>query len=100
VTELLRTDDGAVSISSAALSRLAVQAAEQVDGARVRRRRRGVRVQVEADRARVALELSVRHGAVVPELTRSVQERVTEALRTMLEVEVDAVEVSVEEVHD
>jgi len=100
VTELLRTDDGAVSISPAALSRLAVQAAEQVDGARVRRRRRGVRVQVEADRARVALELSVRHGAVVPELTRSVQERVTEALRTMLEVEVDAVEVSVEEVHD
>ncbi len=100
MTELLRTDDGAVSISPAALSRLAVQAAEQVDGARVRRRRRGVRVQVEADRARVALELSVRHGAVVPELTRSVQERVTEALRTMLEVEVDAVEVSVEEVHD
>ncbi len=100
MTELLRTDDGAVSISPAALSRLAVQAAEQVDGARVRRRRRGVRVQVEADRARVALELSVRHGAVVPELTRSVQERVPEALRTMLEVEVDAVEVSVEEVHD
>jgi uncharacterized alkaline shock family protein YloU len=100
VTELLRTDDGAISISPAALSRLAVQAAEQVDGARVRRRRRSVRVQVEADRARVTLELSVRHGAVLPELTRSVQERVTEGLRTMLEVEVDAVEVSVEEVHD
>ena len=100
MTELLRTDDGAVSISAAALSRLAVQAAEQVDGARVRRRRRSVRVQVDADRARVALELAVRHGAVMPELARSVQERVAEALRTMLEVEVDGVEVSVEEVHD
>jgi uncharacterized alkaline shock family protein YloU len=100
VTELLRTDDGAVSISAAALSRLAVQAAEQVEGARVRRRRRSVRVQVDADRARVSLELTVRHGAVMPELARSVQERVAEALRTMLEVEVDGVAVSVEEVND
>jgi uncharacterized alkaline shock family protein YloU len=100
VTELLRTDDGAVSISPAALNRLAVQAAEQVEGARVRRRRRSVRVQVDADQARVSLELTVRHGAVMPELARSVQERVAEALRTMLEVEVDAVEVTVEEVHD
>jgi uncharacterized alkaline shock family protein YloU len=87
-----------VSITPAALSRLAVHAAEQVDGARVRRPRRGVRIQIEDDRARVALELAVRHGVALPELARSVQEHVADALRSMLEVEVDAIDVTVEEV--
>jgi uncharacterized alkaline shock family protein YloU len=98
VTDLLRTPEGVVSITPSALIRLAVHAAEQVDGARVRRPRRGVRVQIEDDRARVALELAARHGVALPELARSVQEHVADALRSMLEVEVDAVDVSVEEV--
>ena len=98
MTELVRTDQGVISVSPGTLARLVVQAAEQVDGARVLRPRRGLHVQVEHGAARVALELSVRRGVVLPEATRAVQERVAEALRTMLEVEVTAVDVSVEEI--
>jgi uncharacterized alkaline shock family protein YloU len=98
VTELVRTDQGAISISTGALARLVVQAAEQVDGARVLRPRRGLHVHVEDGSAHVALELAVQLGVVLPEVSRSVQERVLDALRTMLEVEVEAVDVSIEEI--
>jgi uncharacterized alkaline shock family protein YloU len=98
VTELVRTSQGAISISSGALARLVVHAAEQVDGTRVLRPRRGLHVHVEHGSAHVALELAVGRGVVLPEASRAVQERVVEALRTMLEVEVDGVDVSVEEI--
>jgi uncharacterized alkaline shock family protein YloU len=98
VTELTRTDQGAISIAPGALARLVVHAAEQVDGARVLRPRRGLHVHVENGSAHVALELAVRRGVVLPEASHAVQERVADALRTMLEVEVDAVDVSVEEI--
>ena len=45
----------------------------------------------------MALELRVRYGLVLPELARSVQERVAEALTRMCVVEVEAVDVVVEE---
>ena len=98
MTELVRTDQGAISVSSGALTRLVVQAAGQVDGARVLRPRRGLEVHVENGSAHVALELALRRGVVLPEASRAVQQRVGDALRTMLGVEVGAVDVSVEEV--
>jgi uncharacterized alkaline shock family protein YloU len=98
VSELLRTPEGTISITSGALTQLVVRAAESVDGARVRRPRRGLRVELAAGHARVGLELAARRGIVLPELARDVQERVREALETTCEVVVDAVDVSVEEV--
>jgi uncharacterized alkaline shock family protein YloU len=85
-----------VTVSDAAMTRIVVRAAETVDGARVRRPRRGLDVQVDGARARVELELAARHGAVLPELGRAVQEQVAAALRTMCGLEA-AVDVSIEE---
>ena len=58
-----------------------IAAAELVDGARVRRPRRGLDVIVTDGSARVELELAARYGAVLPELAREVQANVTDALR-------------------
>jgi uncharacterized alkaline shock family protein YloU len=98
VSELLRTEGGTVSISSGALAELVVRAAHAVEGARVRRPRRGLRVELAGGHARVSLELAARRGTVLPELARAVQDSVAGALETMCEVRVDAVDVSVEEV--
>ena len=98
MTELVRTDAGAVSISPGALSQLVVRAAESVDGARVRRPRRGLQIELGGGSARVTLELAVRRGVVLPEVARAVQDSVAGALETMCEVRVDAVDVSIEEV--
>ena len=98
MSELVRTSAGTISITSGALTQLVVRAAESVDGARVRRPRRGLRVELASGHARVALELAVPRGVVLPELARDVQERVAEALEAACEVEVDAVDVSIEEV--
>jgi uncharacterized alkaline shock family protein YloU len=86
-----------VTVSDAVLAQIVIQSAEVVDGARVRRPRRGLEVHVEAGRARVELELAVQHGSVLPELGRAVQEQVGEALRTMCELEPAAVDVAIEE---
>jgi len=98
VSELLRTEHGTVSISAGALAELVVRAAQTVEGARVRRPRRGLRVELAGGRARVSLELAARRNAVLPELARAVQDSVAGALETMCGVRVDAVDVSVEEV--
>jgi uncharacterized alkaline shock family protein YloU len=98
VTVLAHGAIGAVSIAPRALSQLVVQAAESVDGVRVRRTRRHLVVAIADGRARVALELAIRFGVVLPEAARSVQDRVADALRAMCGVVVDAVDVSVEEI--
>ena len=98
MTELVRTEAGTISITHAALTQLVVRAAQSVEGARVRRPRRGLQVELGHGSARVALELIARRGMVLPELARAVQERVAEALATACEVRVDAVDVSIEEV--
>ena len=98
MTDVARTELGRIAVSRAALGRLVVRAAEQVDGARVIRPRRSLRIALEGGAARVTLELAARRGKVLPDLARAVQAKVTEALETMLEVRVDAVDVSVEEV--
>ena len=89
---------GSITVTAAALSRLVVQAAEQVDGVRVRRARRGLDVRFAGGRASVTLELSARHGLVLPELAGRVQERVASAVSETCDVEVDAVDVAVVEV--
>ena len=89
---------GSITVSAAALARLVVLAAEQVDGARLRRVRRGLDVRFADGRASVTLELSVRHGLVLPELAGQVQERVASTVSETCDVEVDAVDVAVVEV--
>jgi uncharacterized alkaline shock family protein YloU len=95
---VLEAKHGTVTITPSALAELIVRAAELVDGAQVRRGRRRLDVEVSEGKARVRLELSARYGVVLPELARDVQQRVSDALTSMCGVDVQAVDVSVEEV--
>jgi uncharacterized alkaline shock family protein YloU len=88
-------DNGTITVASAVLESVARRAAESVPDARVRRR--GLDIEVEGTRARVSLELVVRHGAVLPDVARAVQERVAAELRGMCGLEPAAVDVAVEE---
>jgi len=88
---------GSITIAADALAGLVIAAAERVDGARVRRPRRGLDVSVEGGAVRVTLELAARYGAVLPELARAVQAGVTTALRDGTGLAVGAVDISVEE---
>jgi uncharacterized alkaline shock family protein YloU len=88
-----------VTVSAGALSQIVVQAAERVDGARVRRARARRRLEIALvdGRARVELELAVRVGLVLPDVARAVQQEIADALQTMCGAEIDAIDVSVEE---
>ena len=88
---------GTIRIEGDALAALVVAAAEHVDGARVRRPRRGLVVEIADGRARVELELAVRYGSSLPELGAAVQHGVSEALRVSAGLEVTSVDVSIEE---
>jgi len=88
---------GTISVPPGTLAQIVQTAAESVEGARVRRPRRALELDVTDGRARVALELRVRHGLVLPQLARAVQEQVADALRAMCGLEVDAVDVALEE---
>ena len=94
---VLREDGGAIDVTAGALAQIVRHAAESVEGARVRRPRRGLDLRLEDGRARVELELAVRYGIVLPDLARDVQARVAEALGTMAVLDVEAVDVSIEE---
>jgi uncharacterized alkaline shock family protein YloU len=98
MTELARTELGRIAVSPAALRRLVARTAEQVDGVRVRRQRRSPHVEVTGGAARVVVGLAVRRGTIVPETARAVQQRVSGAVGSMLELPVDSVDVSVEEI--
>jgi uncharacterized alkaline shock family protein YloU len=89
---------GSITITPSVLADLVASAAETVAGAQVRRGRRRLDVEISDGSARVRLELIARYGTVLPELARDVQDRVADALVTMCRVEVEAVDVSVEEV--
>jgi uncharacterized alkaline shock family protein YloU len=97
MTYVLTTNEGSVAVTDAALTHIVVQSAESVDGARVRRARRKVAVELDGRRARVELELAVGYGHVLPDVAQDVQIRVTDALTQMCGVEVTAVDVTVEE---
>lgn len=91
---------GTITVTPGALTQIVVRAAEEADGARVRRPRRGLEIQLENGHARVELELAARFGAVLPDLAREVQDRVSGALEGMCGLTVDAVDVAVEELED
>jgi uncharacterized alkaline shock family protein YloU len=88
---------GRIELPGATLASLVVQAAERVEGARVRRPRRGLDVELEDGRARVELELAAAWGSVLPDLARAVQSSVADALRETAGLEVAAVDVSIDE---
>jgi uncharacterized alkaline shock family protein YloU len=77
---VLREDGGSIEVTAGALAQIVQRAVESVEGARVRRPRRGLDLRLEDGRARVDLELAARYGIVLPDLARDVQERVAEAL--------------------
>lgn len=95
---VLHEAGGTITVTPPVLANLVTQAAEEVDGARVRRGRRRLEIEVTQERARVRLELAARYGVVLPDVARRVQERVADALTTMCKVTIDAIDVSVEEV--
>jgi uncharacterized alkaline shock family protein YloU len=86
-----------VRVSEAALTEIVRQAVASVEGARLRKRRRRLGVELEDGRARAELQLLVEYGRVLPEVSATVQERVADALTRMCDVEVEAVDVTVEE---
>jgi uncharacterized alkaline shock family protein YloU len=94
---VLEGPHGRIELPGSTLAALVVGAAEQVDGARVRRPRRGLEVELDDGSARVELELAAERGVVLPELARAVQERVAQALESMTGLTVAAVDVSIEE---
>jgi uncharacterized alkaline shock family protein YloU len=94
---LVHEESGSVRVSEVALAEIVRRAVASVDGARLRKGRRRLGVELEGGRARADLQLAVAYGRVIPEVSAAVQERVADALARMCDVEVDAVDVTVEE---
>lgn len=94
---LVQESLGSVRVSEAALSEIVRRAVGSVDGARLRKGRRRLGVELEGGRARADLRLVVAYGRILPEVAAAVQERVADALSRMCDVEVEAVHVTVEE---
>jgi uncharacterized alkaline shock family protein YloU len=94
---VLSETEGSIVVPAATLARIVVRAAERVDGARVRRPRRGVEVSVADGGADVSLQLAARYGAVLPALAEDVQVQVADALTAMCGLDVRRVDVRVEE---
>jgi uncharacterized alkaline shock family protein YloU len=98
VSYVVQEAAGTITVTPAALTQLVVQAAETVEGARVRRGRRHLEVEIADGKARVELELTARYGSVLPDVAEEVQGRVADALATLCGVDVTQVDVSVEDV--
>jgi uncharacterized alkaline shock family protein YloU len=98
MTHVVSTADGAITVTDGALNQIVTQAAEAVDGARIRRRPlRKLDIQIDGSRARVDLPIAVAYGRVLPDVARDVQQHVRDALGRMCGVDVVAVDVAVEE---
>jgi uncharacterized alkaline shock family protein YloU len=96
MTTLARTEQGTIEISDGALSQLVLRASGRIEGARIRRPRRGLQVHVTDGRTRVSLEITADRGVVLPEVARAIQESVAGALEHMCGLEVETVDVSIE----
>jgi uncharacterized alkaline shock family protein YloU len=94
---LVQEDGGSVRVSEAALTEIVRRAVASVGGARLRKGRRRLGVEIEDGRARAELQLAVAYGRVLPEVSAAVQERVADALVRMCGVEIEAVDVTVEQ---
>lgn len=88
---------GTITLGAPLLAHVVRRAAEEGDGVRVRRPRRGLEVTVSDGAARVELELAVRYGLVLPEVAGAAQERVAAALRDLCGLDPRRIDVSVEE---
>lgn len=88
---------GSVRVSEATLGEIVRRAVASVEGARLRKGRRRLGVELEGGRAHAELQLVVAYGRVLPEVCTAVQERVADALARMCDVEVEAIDVTVEE---
>jgi uncharacterized alkaline shock family protein YloU len=91
------------SISSDIVASYAADAARDVAGVRglVEKHlpgRRGVRVSDDDGRVRIELHLAVDWGTSIPEVGRTVQDRVREYLGRMADVRPEAVDVVVDEI--
>ena len=95
---VIREPAGTITVTPGVLSQIVAGSAESVAGARVRRPRRGVEVDVDGDRARVSVDLAVRYGEVLPDVAGEVQRRVRDALGDMCGLDTSAVDVSIEEI--
>ena len=93
----MQESSGSVRVSEAALSDIVRRAVASVEGARLRKGRRRLGVELEGGRARAELQLVVLYGRVIPEVSAAVQERVADTLKRMCDVEVEAIDVIVEE---
>ena len=94
---LVQESGGSVRVSEATLSDIVRRAVASVEGARLRKGRRRLGVELEGGRARAELQLVVAYGRVLPEVCTAVQERVADALARMCDVEIEAIDVTVEE---
>jgi uncharacterized alkaline shock family protein YloU len=94
---VLSETGGTIAVPAATLARIVVRAAERVDGARVRRPRRSIEVDVSGRSASVALRLAASYGSVLPALAEAVQREIAAALAAMCELEVRQVDVAIEE---
>ena len=94
---LVQETGGSVRVSEVALTEIVRRAVSSVAGARLRKGRRRLGVELQDGRARAELQLAVAYGRVLPEVSAAVQERVADALGRMCDVEVEAVHVTVEE---
>jgi uncharacterized alkaline shock family protein YloU len=97
MTYVLREEGGTITVTDGTLTQIVVQAAEGVEGTRVRRARRKLTVEIEDAQARVELELAVAYGKVLPDVAHEVQAQVSAALARMCGLDVRAVDVTVEE---
>jgi uncharacterized alkaline shock family protein YloU len=96
---LVQDAGGSVRLSEVALTEIVRRAVSSVDGARLRKGRRRLGVEFENGRVRAELQLAVEYGRILPEVSATVQERVADALTRMCDVEVEAVDVTVEELN-
>jgi uncharacterized alkaline shock family protein YloU len=94
---LVQASGGSVRVSEAALAEIVRGAVASVEGARLRKGRRRLGVELQNGRARAELQLAIAYGQVLPEVSAAVQERVADALARMFDVEVEAVDVTVEQ---
>ena len=94
---VLSQPEGAITVPAATLAQIVARAAERVDGARIRRPRRTIDVEVSGGIAAVSVRLAARYGVVLPDLAEAVRGEVAGALEMMCELEVRNVDVAVEE---
>ncbi len=95
--EIARTPLGRISLEPKALEQLVRFAAEEVDGAHVSGRGRALDVSLGDDGAAiVSVVLTAPRGAVLPELGKHVQTRISEALVETLDVPPSRIDVTVE----